>query len=194
MIPEIILTALFLGWVLKGRFGRLADVKLKYVWMIYVPLGLYFAALAANHANVFPPQSFVFGLVHVVGLTALMVMALANRRIPGATIMFVGLAANAVAIVANGGFMPASKEAIVRAFGAGELESILGQSMFRHAIIDAGTRLKWLCDVVAAPRPFVLVPSVYSIGDILTSIGCLIAIVAIMRTPLPSEQAAAQRA
>lgn len=194
MIPEIILTALFLGWVLRGRFGRLADVKLQFIWMIYVPLGLYFAAFVANYADVFSPQSFVFGMVHVIGLAALMVVAVANRHVPGAKLMFVGLAANTVAIVANGGFMPASKEAIVTAFGAAELDKILAQSMFRHAFIDAGTRLRWLCDVVAAPRPFVLVPSVYSVGDILTSVGGLIAIVAIMRTPLPGERPAPQRA
>ena len=194
MIPEAILTALFLGWALKGKFGRLADVHIQYGWMIFVPLGLYLGALGANYAHAFEKTSWVFAMVHVVGLLALMVVALANRQIAGVKLLFAGLAANSVAIIANGGFMPASQGAIKAVWGSEVLKQILTDSFIRHAIIDSGTRLAFLCDIIAARRPYVLMPSVYSVGDVLISIGGLIAIVAIMRTPLPSEQSAARGA
>ncbi|OFX13590.1 MAG: hypothetical protein A2Z18_07320 [Armatimonadetes bacterium RBG_16_58_9] len=60
--------------------------------------------------------------------------------------------------------------------------------MVRHAFIDAGTRFAFLCDTIAARRPFVFFQSVYSAGDLLLSLGGLIAIVAIMRTRLPTER------
>lgn len=194
MIPELILTALFLGWVLKGKISRLADVKIKYFWMIYVPLGLYLAAMAANFGHVFPKSHWIFGFVHVIGLIALMAVAVVNRRIPGVTVMFAGLFANAIAIVANSGFMPASRQAITAIWGKTPIDQLAANGQIRHAIIGAGTKCYMLCDIITARKPFVLVESVYSIGDVLISIGCLIAIVAIMRTPLPNEKAGAEGA
>ena len=194
MIPEAILTALFIGWLLRGKFSRLADVRIKYVWMLFVPLGLYLASLGANYARAFPPSSWVFALVHVVGLAALLALSLANRRIPGVKLMFAGLAVNAVAILSNGGFMPTSGKAIVAVWGKEVVEKAMVQPMVRHILIDAGTNLAFLCDTIAAPRPFVFFQSVYSIGDIVLSLGGLIAIVAIMRTPLATEQPVAEGA
>ena len=188
MIPEAILTALFVGWLLHGRFSRLADVRINYVWMLFVPLGLYAASVAANYAHVFRPNSWVFGLVHGVGLVALLVLTLGNRNIAGVKIMFAGLAANAVATFSNGGFMPTSGEAIAAVWGKDVLAQVVNEPMVRHALIDAGTRFSFLCDTIAAPRPFVFFQSVYSVGDLLLSVGGLIAIIAIMRTPLPVER------
>ena len=194
MIPEAILTALFIGWLLRGKFSRLADVRIKYIWMLFVPLGLYIASLAANYARAFPPNSWAFALVHVVGLAALLALTLANRHIPGVKLMFAGLAANAVAIVSNGGFMPTSGRAIVAVWGKDVFEKAIAQPMVRHVLIDAGTKFAFLCDTIAAPRPFVFFRSVYSIGDIVLSLGGLIAIVAIMRTPLVTERPLAKGA
>ena len=188
MIPEAILTALFIGWLLRGKFSRLADVRINYVWMLFVPLGLYIASLGANYARAFPSNSWVFALVHVVGLAALLVLTLANRGIPGVKLMFAGLAANAVAILSNGGFMPTSGKAIVAVWGREVLDKVIFQSMVRHVLIDAGTNFTFLCDTIAAPRPFVFFQSVYSVGDLVLSLGDLIAIVAIMRTPLVTEK------
>lgn len=192
MVPEIIITALIVGWLLHGKFMRLADVQLKYVWMIFVPLGLYVAALITNYAHVFRPYSWVFGLVHVVGFASMMVVALANRHIPGVKLMFAGLALNVIAIIVNGGFMPTATGAIKTVFGDGAMK--LMDSAVRHALINSSTRLSFLCDVIAARRPFVILPSIYSIGDLITSLGGLIAIVAIMRSPRYSKQSALKEA
>ena len=128
----------------------------------------------------------VFGLAHAVGCLSMMVVAVANRHIPGVKVVFAGLALNAVAILANGGFMPAASDAVKSVYGsipAGDTSATV-----RHAIIDAHTRLSFLCDVIAAKWPYALVRSVYSVGDVITSAGALIAIVAIMRNPAYSKQ------
>ena len=188
MIPELLVIAIIIGWIMKGKFNRLADVKIKYIWMMYVTLGLYLAAVAVNLNNVLPKSHWVFGLVHIIGLFVLIAVALINRQIPGVKIVFAGLVANAVAIVSNTGFMPTSREAIISIWGKAPIDKLAADGQIRHAIIDAGTRCYYFCDIIAARKPFVLVESVYSIGDIFISLGCVIAIIAIMRTPLPSEK------
>ena len=194
MIPELILAALLLGRLARGKFGRLADVRIKYVWLIFIPLALYLAAYAVNYSRVISKSSWVFGLAHAVALAALLTLTLANRRIPGVKLMFGGLAANAVAIVANGGLMPTSARAAAAIWGKEIIEKTMAQTLVRHEFFDANTNLRFLCDIIAAKRPFVFVQSVYSIGDVLLSLGCFIAIIAVMRTPLASEGRAKKEA
>lgn len=189
MIPELIVTALLVGWLLRGRFARLAEVRIRYGWMIFVPLGMYLAAHAVNYSHVFPRDSWVFGAAHMVGLMAVMVVTFANRAIPGVKLMFAGVLANAVAIVSNGGLMPVWKPAARAIWGEALFNKILSDPHVRHAFTDnLWARLNFLGDVIAARRPFFLCESVYSIGDVILSLGGLIAIVAIMRTPLPLER------
>lgn len=187
MVLEIVLMTLVLGWLLRGKFGRLADVNISYYWMIFVPVGLYVGSLIAGAAHFVPHNSWVFGMAHLVGFIAFVVVAIANRHIPGVYLMCAGLALNVIAIVANGGVMPGSREAII-SIGAGESLKHVGTAM-RHSLIGSDTHLSFLCDIIAFKRPFVIWPSVYSIGDIITSLGGLIAIVAIMRSPRYSKQA-----
>lgn len=194
MVPELLVTALILGWILKGRVGRLADVKIKYGWMIFLPLALYFASYAANFAQVFPRHSPIFAVVHVVEFLIFMVVAVANRRIPGVNLVYVGLAINLVAILANGGFMPVAKEAVAMVVEPEDLQEALRSPAIEHTLINAGTRFSFLCDIVAARKPFVFAPSVYSIGDLVMSLGAFIAIVAIMCNPKYSERGSLQKA
>lgn len=194
MIPEVILTALFLGWALKGRFGRLADVKIKYGWMIFVPLGLTIASRAVNYSHAVPSSSLLFSFVHVTELGTWVVFTIANWSIPGAKFVLAGLVINLVAVIANGGMMPVSYESLVAITGPERLKHWLTVFPFvKDTLIRSGTRLAYLCDVIPARWPFALLPSVYSVGDIITSIGGFVAIVAIMRTPLPAERRPAAR-
>ncbi len=90
--------------------------------------------------------------------------------------------------------MPASPRAIVAAFGRSYLPGAMTAVHVRSAIMDTSTELGFLCDIIAAKRPFVLVPAVYSIGDLILSTGIFVAIIAIMRTPLASETRTAKEA
>ncbi len=184
MIPELIVAALLIGRLAGGKLGRLADAQIRYVWLILIPLGLYIAALAANYSHLIPQSSWVFGLAHGIAIASLVALTALNARIPGVKLMFAGLVANAAAIVANGGFMPTSARAAAAIWGREVVEKTMAQTLVRHEFIGAGTRLRFLCDIIPARRPFVFVESVYSIGDVLLSLGCLIAIVAVMRTPV----------
>lgn len=193
MVPEVILTALFVGWLLKGKLTRLVDVKIKYAWLVFVPLGLHILVMIANSAHAVPEHSILYSSTHVIGFLALLVLALANSRLPGVKVMIAGIAANLVALVANGGMMPASKEVIIAVMGKHELDSIMKPGLLRHAFIDGTTKFRLLCDVIGLRRPYILMPGVYSIGDILTTLGFAIALIAIMcKYRMPEQKVARQ--
>lgn len=194
MILEAILTALILGWALRGSLCRLADARLNYAWMIFVPLGLAIASSALNRAHAVPLSSPIFGAVHILGLVTWIVFTAANISIPGAKLILAGLVVNLIAVAANGGTMPVSYAGLVAAYGKeGAKHWMEVFPQVKHMLIDHTTRLSLLCDVVPIPRPFSM-GFVYSIGDIITSIGGFVAIVALMRTPSRCERKSAEGA
>ncbi len=183
MIPELILIALLVGWVSGGKFWRLAEAKIRHVWLIFVPLGLYLVSWT-------PPlvrSPMFLGIIAIVEKLALIAVALFNLRLRGVKLILLGMLLNIAALSVNGGMMPASESALASAFGPEYVKHARNAVHVRSAIMDTTTELGFLCDIIAARRPFVLVPAVYSVGDIVMSIGIFICIIAIMRTPIPSE-------
>jgi hypothetical protein len=188
LVPELILIALLVGWIAGGKFGRLADAKIKHVWMIFVPLGLYVVSYAAAYFVAAEKLGWLFGTLAIVEKLALIVVAVTNLRLPGFKLILIGLVINLVALSANQGMMPADPAALTVAFGSEYVEKTRTDLHVRSSIMDASTELGFLCDIIAARRPFVFAPAVYSVGDLVMTAGIFIAIIAIMRTPLPGER------
>lgn len=187
MIVELILTALLLGWGLRGKITRLADARLKYAWMIFVPLGLSVSTSLLDCYNAIPFSSPIFSFARVLGLVTWCVFVVGNMRLPGAKLILAGLLLNVLAVVANGGIMPVSYDGIIVAYGKqGAAHWMKVFPCVNKMLIGPHTRLWVLCDIFPIPRPFSM-GFVYSIGDIITSVGGLIAIVALMRRPSPAE-------
>lgn len=184
MIPELLVLAVVIGLLAKGDLGRLAEAKLRCSGLIVVVLGLWLVPFVMKAIFHNTHQAPVYAIMHVGQFAVLLVLALANHRILGVKLAALGVVVNSVAVIANGGFMPASYEAVSRAIYKFDPAT----PMVHHGFINAGTRLAFLCDIIPAPRPYVLCPGVYSIGDVITTIGVMIAIIAIMRTPVPSKQ------
>lgn len=160
--------------------------------MVFIPLGLMVATRALNYTHVIPFSSPFHGIVRVIELLLLCVFVGANIRVPGAKLVLAGLIMNAVVVAVNGGSMPVSYDCLVVAWGKrGVAEGIATFPFVKQMLINAGTRLWFLCDVIPAPKGFVLFPGVYSVGDLISSAGAMIAIISLMRTPLPSEARAA---
>jgi hypothetical protein len=84
----------------------------------------------------------------------------ANRRLPGMVIAAVGTLLNILVIAVNGA-MPVSLRA------AGIVDVSIRQLGIKHEILDAGTRLPWLGDVIPVPGLDILI----SVGDVLLAIG-----------------------
>lgn len=141
------------------QLGRLEPNR----WWLLLAAG---AAQAAGRAG-------VIGQGTGLGLAAACTggFLLSNRTLRGLGLLATGLAANCVAVAANGGVMPVSLTALARsnqgnaALPAGPL----------NAAASPGTTLRPLTDVIAVPLPFGSRPfgsgEVLSVGDVLVAAG-----------------------
>lgn len=187
MIPELIGIAVLIGLALKGKPGRLAEAPVKQFWIIYAVAAVYVAAGIANWLTGYSTHAWIFEVVAAAGVVGPLVFAFLNRRIPGAEFVILGLVLDLVASLANGGFnMPVWRKAAVIVWGENAVRRMAEHSYIHHVFMTPGTRLGLLCDIIPAPWPPFLIKSVYSIGDVILSVGIGIAVVTIMRTPAKS--------
>lgn len=127
--------------------------------------------------------------VHVASYAALGVFLWLNRHLPGMWLVALGFASNAVAIVANGGLMPASEEAL-RAAGRWVVLEAEGATYNNSAVMGPHTRLWFLGDVFALPS-WLPLANVFSLGDVLLALGTLVLVPALMGArPAPPRFAA----
>jgi hypothetical protein len=148
--------------VTGGRLTRLADIRIRHVWLIGAALGIQILVIsvipdvgpewAHRTAHV---GSYVLGIAFVV----------VNLHVPGLWIAALGGGANFLAIGANGGVMPASARALEI---AGKTPTPDG---FANSVLVEDARLWFLGDIFAIPDGWPLA-NVFSIGDVLLVIGC----------------------
>lgn len=149
-----------------GKLSRLADVRLRHGWWLFVALAVQVgvtSVVARSH-----PTLGAFAHIATYAVAAGVVVA--NRRLPGMVLIGVGAAANAVAITVNGGTLPASASALARAGLA------LHPSGFANSAALSHPRLSWLGDNYAVPPP-VPFHNVFSLGDVLVVLGVTVLVV-----------------
>jgi hypothetical protein len=97
---------------------------------------------------------------------------LRNLAIPGVAVIAVGAGCNLLAIVANGGWMPADPNALASVGGLPAGPS--------NSIVITNPALQPLTDLFALPAwlPFA---NVFSVGDVVIGIGVAVTIAAAMR-------------
>jgi Family of unknown function (DUF5317) len=166
------------GMLCGGRPAGLGALRFR--WSVLIVAGLavqvvLFSAPVADRVGTLGPAIYVAS-------SALMLAAiLANRSIRGMGIVALGAASNLAAIVANGGYMPAS-QAAMGALGKTDPTS------YSNSDVVANPALAPLTDVFVLPGwlPFA---NVFSVGDVLIGIGIAVTIVAAMRDAPRAEPA-----
>jgi hypothetical protein len=151
-----LILGLLVARVRGGTLGALGRIRVRMPWLV---VGIVGALVAA---------AFVPGARPVAWLVAALcaaVISVANRRIPGLILLFVGLALNAAVITANHGQMPVSTAAIS---SAGLDQADFARSS-HYRLAGAGTALRPLGDVI--PFRFWGAPTVLSGGDALAAAG-----------------------
>jgi Family of unknown function (DUF5317) len=144
-----------------GRMSRLADLRLRLPGLAVAGIALQFLIVTiapAGLAGLHEP-------IHVASYVLLGAFGWANRRVAGMPVVLAGGALNALAILANGGVMPADP--------AVALDAAPGE--FANAAADGDARLAFLGDVLATPESLPL-HNVYSVGDVVIVIGLLIVV------------------
>ncbi len=165
---------LVVGLLLGGRLSGLGDIRFRWAGLAVVGFAaqvlLFSEPVTARVGDLGPPL--------YVGSTALVFVAvLRNLAIRGMPLVAAGAGANLAAILANGGYMPASPSA------AAEMGRGAAETYSNTAIIEAPA-LALLTDIIPLPQwlPFA---NIVSVGDILIAIGVAVVIAAAMRAARP---------
>jgi hypothetical protein len=146
-----------------GSLACLAELRLR------LP-SLALAAIAVQVLIVSVAPAGLAGLheiLHVASYVLLGAFGWVNRRVTGVPVVLAGGALNALAILANGGVMPADPD--VAALAANHA----APGEFINSVADADARLGFLGDVLATPASLPL-HNVYSPGDVVIVLGLLV--------------------
>jgi hypothetical protein len=146
--------------LLGGRLGALADLQLRGLWIPVPALALQvmITTIAPNGDPV------LHDAIHIGTYVLLGVFLWANRRLPGVPIMAVGTLMNGLAIVLNGGVMPAAASAV-------RIAGLKAAGGFHNSAALAHPLLLWFGDIIPWPGPL---PNVLSIGDCLIYAGTMV--------------------
>ena len=105
-----------------------------------------------------------------------------NRRYMGLWLVGTGAALNALVTMANNGKMPVSRAAAIKANVPGMLALIEKGMDIKHSIIDAGTVLPILADIIYVPKWLVgYGAEVASIGDLVVLVGISLLVFTIVK-------------
>jgi hypothetical protein len=169
-----VVIGLALGVLLGGRAAGLAAIRIRWpaavVGGLRVQVVLFSPQVAARVGDLGPP-------IYVASTMLVGAAVLRNWAVPGMPLVAAGAACNLVAILANGGSMPAGAAAI--ALMGGPPDALAAG--YSNSAVAADPALWFLTDVFAMPRgvPFA---NVFSVGDLLIGAGIALVIVLAMRS------------
>lgn len=169
---------ILLGLVWGGRLGNLAELRFEWGW-------LAIAGLAAQVLLFSEPIGALVGqagpILYIASSLLVLAVVLRNRRLAGLKLVAAGAISNLVAIVANGGYMPADPAALALA----GMDPATGYS---NSIVTNRPLFAPLTDIFALPE-WMPLANVFSIGDVLIGAGIVVAIAAGMARPSGDERA-----
>jgi hypothetical protein len=157
------------GYLRGGSLERLGGLRFRWAPLallgLAVQVGLFSDPLAEVVGDAGPP-------IYVASTAAVLVAVLRNLDIPGVAIIALGAGSNLLAIIANGGYMPADPDALASIGGVA--------SGYSNSSVVADPVLGPLTDIFAIPA-WVPLANVFSIGDVLIGVGVAVTIVVAMR-------------
>lgn len=164
-----VLFGLLLGLGTGGSPARLGELRLTWAPLIVLGMAVQVLLFSTPLGNALGDAAMIaYILSNVVVLIAVAV----NLAIPGLPFVLAGGASNLLAIVANGGYMPVSPDALA-AMGRLPKEGY-SNSVPRDVVV-----LGPLTDLFTMPS-WVPMANVFSVGDILIGVGAAVAVVAAM--------------
>ena len=186
MFLSTILLALIVGALAGGGIPRLANLGLRWSWLLLLAIGLRVLPAATDRLGLL--SGVPMGWVLVAAYALVFIWLWGNWRVPGLQIAAVGIGANMAAVLLNAGQMPIWSAAF---FAAGFSEADIAGDPFHfllraESVGDFVARGGLFGDVIPIPVPFIR--DVVSLGDVLLAIGIFWAIVFSMtRTGAPSR-------
>lgn len=165
-----VVVGLVIGLVAGGRIGSIGDIRFRWAPLVLLGFGaqvlLFSDAVAARVGDLGP-------VLYVSSTLVVVVAVVRNYAVAGMPLVAIGAACNLAAIVANGGFMPASPAAM----------AALGKAtptIYSNSAVVAQPALAPLTDIFALPSwlPF---HNIFSLGDVILAVGVAMVIAIAMR-------------
>jgi MFS family permease len=182
-VPALgVLLGLLLGLIAGGKLDNLTYIRLRWLPVLLVAAVTRFGLDGSLSAGAVP-DGLRLWLV-IVAYVLLTAMLVANRSLPGLAAAAIGTAANGIAMVANGGWMPVWQPSLA----AAGLDSTTIHSNFHRMLVGPvdGSFFAHggpLVDVIPIPVPFI--QSVSSIGDVMLGAGlAFFVFAAVVRAPV----------
>lgn len=170
LIALIVVVAVLAGFLAGGSLRPFEHLRVH--WWALAPIGLALqGAPVPELPGVVDPDRLAMGVL-LVSYAMLLAFTAVNRRLPGAALVFVGLALNVAVIAPNDG-MPVDPDA-ARVAGA---RSVTIEETAKHHLLSSDDVLPFLGDVIGIPPP---VRVVVSPGDVVLYAGVLAFIVMTM--------------
>jgi hypothetical protein len=144
-----------------GRLSALAEIRPRAVWAV-----LLAAAIQVAITQMAGGSHELHVVLHVLSYVLDGYFLFANRRLTGVPLVAVGAALNVLAIVSNGGVMPANATAL-------RISGIASRPGFDNSAVLAHPHLAFLGDVIPVPGPWPI-GNVLSVGDLIIFLGALI--------------------
>jgi hypothetical protein len=168
MVYEYLVITFLIAWYRKGSLNRLSETSFKFSPLIIFCLLLQLFVVYAGDYLPIINRTLTYWIILTYFL--LLLAANFNLHLEGFKIFFLGLLLNAIVIVINGGRMPVSIKAL-EAIGMHEDIKVLATGYKKHGLIEEQTLFPFLADVIPMQVPFVFMPIVVSIGDLIMTMG-----------------------
>jgi len=162
-----VVIGLAIGLASGGSPARLGELKIRWAPLIAVGMAVQILLFSTSVGDGLGPAA---PAVYVASNTAVLLAVARNLAVPGLPLVLIGGACNLVAIVANGGYMPASPQALA-AMGWPPVEGYSNSRALDAAVLAP------LTDIFAMPA-WLPMANIFSIGDVLIGVGVAMAIVA----------------
>jgi hypothetical protein len=169
-----VVLGLAVGLVAGGRLERLGQVRIAWAWLAIGGLAVQIVLFSPQVSGWIGQAGAVGPIIYLGSMAAVLAALLRNLRQPGLAVMALGAALNAAVIVANGGAMPVSGDALAF-LGRG-----VPSAAFTNVVLtSADTALPWLGDVIPLPLPAPFGTAV-SGGDLLIGAGAAVFLIRVL--------------
>lgn len=154
---------------LRRDLSPLSRVSFRWPWLVPLGLGLQILLFSRAWYRI-PYAEALWAAAYLASLGSAALFCVLNWRVPGVLVLTLGLLLNGAAIVANGGAMPASLDAL-RLAGLATMPEEVATAVGSNSVLTGpGTPLWFLGDIWAIPAglPFA---NVFSLGDLILGLG-----------------------
>ncbi|MEA3460174.1 MAG: DUF5317 domain-containing protein [Chloroflexota bacterium] len=170
-----LLATILIGLARGGKLSRVGDIPLRWGWMPVIAFAMQSYLIFHAPVEKFGGISGVREVAFVLSYLLLLIAVWKNHQLPGVKIIGLGLLLNLAVMAANGGLMPITPEALLRAGQehlAPGLQSGIKVDDSKDIILSRDeTRLWALSDIFVLSFP---IRSVLSVGDILVAVGAFV--------------------